>query len=101
MEAQHSHPNSLKDFLEGKQPVKTQSKAPKPIVSDQTPSLTAQQSAPLIHLALGLATIACVLRPTNGIIWATICMTLASKYSSPSKTTVLLQNAALTGYDRV
>lgn len=87
----------LKDFLEGKQPTRAREGAKAPKTSDRSLSGHARQKAPQLTTALALAAIACVLRPTNGIIWATICITLVSAYSNGSTTTVLLQSATLTG----
>lgn len=53
---------------------------------------------PRLLLSLAAAALACVLRPTNVIIWATIALITAFKYADFNKTIMLAQAAALIGY---
>ncbi|KAM0715655.1 hypothetical protein Q7P37_009153 [Cladosporium fusiforme] len=50
-----------------------------------------------LHAALAAAAFACILRPTNIIIWATIAGALTLRYSNMARSLVLARNAVIVG----
>ncbi|EMC97642.1 glycosyltransferase family 22 protein [Baudoinia panamericana UAMH 10762] len=54
-------------------------------------------SPPGLYLSLTAAALACILRPTNLIIWATISVSLLVRYGTPQKAVTLAQGGLLCG----
>ncbi|TKA75682.1 hypothetical protein B0A55_03173 [Friedmanniomyces simplex] len=63
----------------------------------QTPASLAASSLGGLHLSLSLAAMACILRPTNTIIWAAVTICLLSRNSDFQKMATLASSAVLCG----
>jgi len=52
---------------------------------------------PRLNAALAAAAMACILRPTNGIIWVTIAGIIVVQYSNYTRSAALIRSALVVG----
>jgi hypothetical protein len=90
---------SLKDLLEGKESTKTPEARPAEpgVVDNLANSFSLLRDHPRLYMSLALAALACILRPTNVIIWATIGSMMLFVYPNPKTGLVLITAVLLTG----
>lgn len=54
--------------------------------------------SPDLSAALAAAAVACILRPTNGIIWMTVAGSIMFQYSNATRSIALVRSALVVGY---
>jgi phosphatidylinositol glycan class B len=91
----------LKDFLDGKE-VKTESRpssssSSQTATSDSSQKTSSDANPVRLNAALAAAALACILRPTNGIIWMTIACTTMVSYSNYTRSATLVRSALVVG----
>jgi phosphatidylinositol glycan class B len=91
----------LRDFLDGKD-AKNESR-PSSSSSGQAATSDSLQTTPSnatplrLNTALAAAAVACILRPTNGVIWLTIACTTMMNYSNYARSATLVRSALVVG----
>jgi phosphatidylinositol glycan class B len=91
----------LKDFLDGgdaKNASRPSSSSSSQTATSDSPLKTSSMANPVrLNAALAAATLACILRPTNGIIWVTIACTTTVHYSNYARSATLVRSALVVG----